>query len=172
MENLATQNPNEDIKKLGALIKDIQFAMLTSQDADGRLHSRPMATQQVSFDGDLWFFTALNSHKLEEVRADSQVNVAYSEPKDQRYVSVSGRAQIVTDKEKAKQLWTPALKAWFPNGLEDPQLALIKVSVESAQFWDSPSSKIVQLVGFAKAMLTGEGYKPSASENQRVNLSH
>jgi general stress protein 26 len=154
MENKAAAN--QDVKKLGELIKDIKFAMLTTVEPDGSLHSRPMATQEVDFDGDLWFFTGASTAKVDEVRHDQHVNVSYAEPGDNTFVSVSGKATVVRDRAKAKELWNPVYKAWFPKGLDDPDLALLKVSVEKAEFWDSPSSKVVQLLGFAKAIATGE----------------
>lgn len=147
---------NENIKKLREMIKDIRFAMLTTVEEDGTLHSRPMATQEVEFDGDLWFFTNAKAPKVEEVQHDQHVNVSYSEPNEQKYVSVSGKAQLVSDRQKIEELWNPLFKAWFPQGLDDPDLALLKVSVDKAEYWDSPSSKVVRLLGFAKALVTGK----------------
>lgn len=154
---MADTDSNENInKKLHDLIKDIRFAMLTTVEEDGTLRSRPMATQEFEFDGDLWFFTAAHAPKVDEVQHNQHVNVSYAEPKDQKYVSVSGTAQLVRDRAKIEELWNPLFKAWFPQGLDDPELALLKVSVEKAEYWDSPSSKVVRLVGFAKALLTGK----------------
>lgn len=145
-----------DIKKLHDMIKDIRFAMLTTVEEDGTLRSRPMATQEFEFDGDLWFFTSADATKVNEVQHEHHVNVSYAEPKDQKYVSVSGTAQLIRDKSKIEELWNPLLKAWFPDGLDDPQLSLLKVSVDKAEYWDSPSSKVVRLLGFAKALVTGK----------------
>lgn len=146
----------ENIKKLHDLIKDIRFAMLTTVEEDGTLHSRPMATQEFEFDGDLWFFTSAKAPKVDEVQHNQHVNVSYSEPKDQKYVSVSGTGELVRDRAKIEELWNPLFKAWFPQGLDDPDLALLKVSVQKAEYWDSPSSKAVRLFGFAKALVTGK----------------
>lgn len=157
-----------DIRKLAELIKDIRIAMLTTEDENGSLHSRPMGTQQAEFDGDLWFFTEEPSGKTGELAANRKVNVAYSDPKHQRYVSVSGRGTVVRDREKSKELWNPAYKAWFPEGLDDPKLALLKVSVESAQYWDSPGSAVVHLLGFVKAVATGRRYE--GGENEKIEL--
>src|SRR3712207_7628755 len=99
------------IKKLGELIKDINIAMMTTVEADGSLRSRPMATQQVEFDGDLWFFTGASAAKVDEVRQDQRVNISYAKPDNQRYVSISGTAQLVRDKQKMKELWSPLFKA-------------------------------------------------------------
>ncbi len=145
-----------DIKKLHDMVKDIRFAMLTTVEEDGTLRSRPMATQEFEFDGDLWFFTSADATKVNEVQHEHHVNVSYAEPKDQKYVSVSGTAQLIRDKSKIEELWNPLFKAWFPDGLNDPQLSLLKVSVDKAEYWDSPSSKVVRLLGFAKALVTGK----------------
>ena len=161
----------ESVQKLGEMIKDIEFAMMATRAADGSLVSRPMSTQGGEFDGLLWFFTAKSAKVCSEIAVDPQVNLAYSNPKSNRYVSVSGPAEQIDDKAKAKELWNPLLKAWFPKGLEDPELTLLKVQVESAQYWDSPSSTVVQLVGFAKAILTGERYKAGKGEHGSVRLT-
>lgn len=166
MDNEAERN--ENLRKLGEMIKDIEFAMLTTTEADGLLRSRPMATQQVDFDGDLYFFTQASSPKVDEVEREHNVNVSYAKPDDQRYVSVSGKARLVRDRAKIEELWNPALKAWFPKGLDDPELALLKVSVEQAEYWDGPSSAVVYLVGLAKAMVTGQPYHPG--DNEKLNL--
>lgn len=165
-------SPHEGIRKLGALLKDIKIAMMTTVDPDGALRSRPMMTQDTEFDGDLWFFTGRSSGKIESIRGDQEVNLAYASPEDQRYVSISGRAEVVDDRAKAQELWNPAYRAWFPEGLEDPDLALIRVRVESAEYWDSPSSTMVHLAGFAKALARGERYQPGAAENQRIRIDH
>ena len=125
-------NREESIEKLKGLIEDIDFGMLTTMDG-GKLRSRPMSTQQVEFDGDLWFFTSDKTHKVDEIEADNRVNIAYSKPDDNVYVSVSGTAAIVKDRAKIEELWNPILKAWFPEGLDDPTLCLLKVSVEEAE---------------------------------------
>jgi len=158
----------EAIKKLGELIKEINIAMLTTIEADGALRSRPMATQQSEFDGDLWFFLGTSSPKAQEIRNDPRVNLSYAQPDDQRYVSVSGRGELVRDPAKMKELWNPLFKAWFPDGLEDPDLALLKVNVEQAEYWDSPSSTFVTLVGFAKALVTGQ--RAEVGENAKLDL--
>lgn len=150
------QDHNENIKKLHDLIKDIKFAMLTTVEEDGTLRSRPMVTQQSKFDGNLWFFTNAKAPKVDEAQHNQHVNVSYAAPNDQKYVSVSGTAQLVRDRKIIEELWSPLYKAWFPKGVDDPDVALLKVSVDKAEYWDSPSSAVVRLVGFVKAVVTGE----------------
>ncbi len=159
-----------EIQKLGELIKDVKIAMFTTLDHDGTLRSRPMATQKAEFDGTLWFFTRASSPKVDEVDQSHQVNVSYAAPDSNTYVSVSGTAQLIRDPAKAKELWNPILKAWFPKGLEDPDLALLHVDVDKAEYWDSPSSTMVHIAGFVKAIATGKAYKPSAGEHEKIAL--
>ena len=159
------------LEQLREKIKDIRIAMLTTIDEDGSLRSRPMATQETESDGELWFFTAAGSAKAGEVERDHRVNLSYADPDDQRYVSVSGTARMVRDRAKAEELWNPILKAWFPKGLDDPELALLRVQSEKAEYWDSPSSKMVQLVGFIKAVTTGKRYEPDPGENEKIELT-
>ena len=172
MHTKTPTNPDESIRKLGELIKDIKIAMLTTIDADGTLRSRPMACQEVEFNGDLWFFTRKSSGKIHAVTIEQQVNVAYSAPSDHRYISITGRAEVIEDHEKEAELWNPLFKAWFPEGLNDPDLVLLKVKVDFAEYWDSKSSTMVHLIGFTKAVLTGESYKPSKDEHDTVKIRH
>lgn len=157
----------ESIEKIKELAEGIDFCMLTTIDG-GHLRSRPMSTQQFEFDGDLWFFTSDNTHKITEIEKDDRVNVAYSKPDDNTYLSVSGHAEIVKDRAKMEELWSPILKAWFPKGLDDPNLCLLKISVELAEYWDAPSSKIVELFGMVKAIATGQ--EADYGENKKINL--
>ena len=165
---MAAKSSNASVKKLASLIHDMRFAMLTTVCPDGSLRSRPMATQREDFDGVLWFFTDRESAKVHEVEDDRHVNVSYADPDKNDYVSVSGRASLVTDKATMKRLWNPFYKAWFPEGLDDPHLGLIRVDVTAAEYWDSPNSKMVQLAGFVKALVTGREAK--GGENEKVNF--
>lgn len=159
---------DEALAKMRGLIKGIDFAMLTTVDpTDGTLRSRPMSTNgDVEFDGDVWFFTYASSHKVDEIEAEPQVNVSYAEPAKQNYVSLSGRARLVRDPEKIRQLWKPELKAWFPKGPDEPDIALLKVSVEKAEYWDSPSGLVAHAAGLLKATLTGR--TPDVGENEKL----
>lgn len=165
-EHLSQQ---EAVSKIAGLIKGIRIAMFTSVNETGQLHARPMAVQDVEFDGTLWFFTWRDTEKVDEFQHNPNVNVAFSDPNKQTYVSVAGKASVTEDRAKMQELWNPALKAWFPDGLEDPNIALIRVDVEGAEYWDSPSSKMVHLYGMVKATLTG---KPATDvgENKKVEL--
>ncbi|HYP15189.1 MAG TPA: pyridoxamine 5'-phosphate oxidase family protein [Bryobacteraceae bacterium] len=160
----------ENVAKLAKLLKGIRIGMLTTAQADGTLRSRPMATQQTEFDGVLWFFTELSSAKTDEIEQDHHVNISYAKPDDQVYVSVSGRARSVRDLQKAKELWNPMNKAWFPNGPEDPNVGLLRVEVDQAEYWDSPSNPVVHMIGFAKAIATGKRYADEGTDHAKVTF--
>lgn len=157
----------EAIQKVRELVKDIDFAMLTTVDEDGSLLSRPMSTQEAEFDGDLWFFTSLDTGKVGDIVHHPQVNVAYARPDDHTYVSVSGAAVLLNDRAKMKELWSPVYKAYFPEGLDDPNLRLIKVNVQKAEYWQG-HGLIRTIIGFAQAMA---GKEADLGENEKVNLA-
>jgi general stress protein 26 len=126
-----------------------------------------MSTQKTEFDGTLWFFTGVGSDKVHEIKDDQHVNLSYANPKSQTYISVSGRARIVREREKIHELWSPELKAWFPEGKDDPQIALLEVQVDDAEYWDTPSNAMIHLVGMVKAVTTGQSYEPGENEKVR-----
>ena len=145
------EDRDSDVKKIAELMKGIKFAMLTTTEDNGVLHSRPMATQSVEFDGDLWFFTRSESPKAWEVESHRQVSVTFADPEKSKFLAASGTAELVRDREKMKELWTPVLKIFFPDGIDDPQLALLKVTVETAEYWDSAPTSIGRAFNLTKA---------------------
>lgn len=159
----------DDRQKVWELIKDIKVALMVTTGDGDRLRGRPMAALNKTFDGTLWFASREGAPKEGQIADHAQVLLAYSEPKSQDYVSVSGRATLVHDKAQVKALWSEALRVWFPKGPEDSAITLIKVDVESAEFWDSPSSSWVYAMGYAKARLTGEPPK-DVGENKVVTF--
>ena len=158
----------EGRKKVFALIKDIRVSMMATYAPEGYMHARPMVARTHEEDGEFWFFTSRSSHTVSELRADPRVLLTYAEPDDQNYVSISGTGSVVDDRAKAKELWAEPMRTWFPKGIDDPDLILIKVDAERAQYWDAPSSAVVYAYGYAKARLTGE--RPDPGEEGKVRL--
>jgi general stress protein 26 len=148
---------HHDFAKLKELIEEIKFGMLTTEDSDGTLRSRPLQTRAVEEDGSIWFFTSRTSPKVTEASADGwRVNVSYSHPGKMDYVSISGRATLVDDREKMKALWTKWVEVFFPRGLNDPDLALLRVDIEKAEYWDSPGTAAGRAYAVGKAFATGD----------------
>lgn len=158
----------DHIRKLAELIKDVDIAMLTSRKADGSLVSRPLGTQEVEFDGDLWFATGADSEKVAEITADPRVNVSYASKGKNTYVSVAGTASVVRDRAKIDELWSPAMKIFFPGGKDDPNLALIRVRAESAEYWDGPGGIFGKALYLLVAGVTGEA--AAMSEQEAIDL--
>lgn len=158
-----------DFQKLREMIKDIDFCMLTTVDENNDLHSRPMSlNSEVDQAGNLWFFTYGNSHKVSEVQRRPNCNASFADPDDHRYVSISGTAQLVRDKAKIQELWKPELKAWFPKGVDEPDIALLRLAVEKAEFWDSPGGTVAQVISFVSALVTGKS--ADWGENKKLDL--
>jgi len=150
-----------DLKKFASLLSDIKVAMLSTVNEDGSIYCRPMVTLKIdenNFDGKIYFFTRKDSLKVQSLQKDAHMNLAYSDPKKQTYISICATGNVTYDKAKMKELYTPLLKAWFPEGLEDPQIALIEVNIINAEIWETPSSKMVQLAGLLKAQVTGKPF--------------
>ncbi len=146
----------EQMETLSDLVQDIEVAMMTTFKDEGELRSRPMATQEI--DGEtIWFFTSDRSHKVKEIEQDARVNLSYCGKG--AWVSVSGRASVKHDPVKIAELWKESLTAWFPQGKETPGLALLKVHIESAEYWDVKSSAMVTAYAYLKSKLTGESPK-------------
>jgi general stress protein 26 len=171
--SIHSMNTPEDAghDKLWHMIKGIRFGMLTTRDSSGVLRSRPLMTQNRSLDEEdgsaltLWFFVSRTSDVAEEVRGDGVVHLAYADPGDDRYVSISGRAECVEDAQRVQALWSVPAKAWFPGGPTDPDLQLIGVRIEHAEYWDVKSSKMMQLLKMAAAAATG--HRPSGMAEHR-----
>jgi general stress protein 26/nucleotide-binding universal stress UspA family protein len=136
----------DDILRLESLIAGIRIAMVTTMGEHGRLHSRPVVAHAASFDRELWFFTHSHTYKVEDGERDEPVNISYADPDKEHYVSISGKGRLVQDRRKIEELWDPIYEDWFPQGLADRDLALLRVSIEEAEYWDASESLMVRLM--------------------------
>ena len=159
---------SHDVSKLVEKIKDIKIAMMTTIENGNELHSRPMYTNTPEDDGTLWFFTEQDSSKVQEVQQDRHINLGYSNPDDNLYVAVTGTAQVVTDRAKIKELWSEGLRGWFPKGSDDENIALLKVTINRGEFWDTPNSTLLRAYAYAKAVITGERDQPGPDRQSVV----
>jgi general stress protein 26 len=147
---------NHDTRKVAELVDGIRIAMLTTHDGE-RLVSRPMATQDVEFDGDVWFVTERSAPWVGQLQANPQVNVAYAGGSS--WVSLSGTARVVDDPGRLREYWNTFTDAWLEGGPENPENVLVHVEAHSAEYWDSPGSKVTQVLNLVKARVTGERYE-------------
>jgi general stress protein 26 len=167
--SIMTTFTHDELHALRDRIKDVKFGMFTTRDDEGQLTSRPLTIQQVDDAGQLWFFVSTREGFTHELADQPSVNLAFADPGDHVYVSVSGQAELVHDRAKAEALWNPAVAAWFPQGLDDPDLALLKVEAHAAEYWDTANSKMVTLFALAKAAITG---KPPTDIGEHRQLGH
>ena len=135
------------------LIEDIPIAMLTTLDADGALASRSMTALEMDAQGALWFFTNVQSSKVEHLRA---VNLSSTDRDQGAYVSLSGRGEIDTDRTRIQRLWNVLAKPWFPDGPDSSNLALLKFIPDRADYRDGPSSKMVRAFGMIASVIAGK----------------
>jgi general stress protein 26 len=157
---------DDNIATISKIVKASKIATLTTVTSEGHLHSRPLAAQDVEFDGDLWFFTKDPSAKVEELHTNPQVNAAFQS--SDGYLSIAGVAEVVRDRAKVDQYWSPAVEAWFPDGKDDPSIALIKVHADSAELWATDDPKVVTAFKLVAAAATG--HRPDVGENRSVEL--
>lgn len=145
-------------EQLWELIKDIKFSMFITRHANGHLHARPMTVQNRKADQDdsLWFFMSRSGEPVAELLAQPEVNVSFSDPGGDRYVSVSGQAQPVEDAARKQALWNKMNEAWFPGGPGDSDLALVQVRISHAHFWNVRANKLTQLYHMAKAVVSDQ----------------
>ncbi len=148
----ATQK-NESLTLLSELIEPLRVAMLTISNAEADLISKPMAPLEMDEDGAIWFFTDLHSDKVRHLNV---VNLSFSDADNGTYVSISGRGETHSDRNKIQELWTAAAKPWFPNGVDSANLALLKIIPSSVEYWDAPNSKMMRMFAMAASVVSGK----------------
>ena len=149
--DLATIDERKDIWKR---IEDARIAFFTTLSEDNGLRARPLTTQRVEAETTLWFFIARDSDLARDVNANSRALVTYSDEGDRFYASLSGSAQVLVDPAKAREMWSKFNEAWFPDGPDDPNLALLRVDVEHGETWEPTTNKLMQFLSIATAAVT------------------
>lgn len=141
-------------EKVVEMMRGDRFCMLTSVGDEGRLQSHPMTPQEVTDEGDVWFFIDTTSHHADNIRAEKRVNLAFAD--GSTWLSVAGHGDVRTDRAKIEELWNPMVAAWFPDGKESPGVGLLHVETDSAQYWDSPGGgRVASALSFVKTRITG-----------------
>lgn len=157
-------NP-ESLETVQSIMKDVRTCMFVSIADDGSLHAAPMTTQEAEFDGDVWFIASNGSETVRNLTSRPHVNVSYAGTS--AWLSLTGSAHVVDDAAKKKELWNTFTEAWFPKGQEDPSVVVVKVSGDSAQYWDSPG-RLAMTVSMVKARVSGT--TPKTGDSDTVDL--
>ncbi len=152
-KNLDNKQALEKFKKL---VEEINICMFITNTAGEQEHTRQMATIEVEDNGTLWFFTDVRSIKVEEVNMQREVHLVYAHPGKESYLDVWGSASVITDRQQVVDKWSPIVKAWFPDGIDDPNLGLLKVQPVEAYYWESETGKMVQFLKMAASIVTGK----------------
>ena len=161
--------PTNPRQKFQDLLTGFSHGMLITKTPAGELHARPMALAEIAGNGDLWFATARDSCKVDEIRADEHVCVTFQD--GSHYVTVTGAAETVHDRAKIDQLWREAWKVWYPQGKDDPNLVLLKVKADTGEYWDNSSLEgLKYLFRAGKALVTGERVSIDPDQHQKVAL--
>ena len=155
-ETSAADATSDDVAELAERIKGIRFAMVTLPDAVGDIHGRPLTVQDVDFDGTFWFLVSKSAEWTSAAGAGIAANVALDDAKDGRWISVSGAATLVEDRARIQEMWSPLYEAWF-DGPDDPDLVLLRVESNSADYWDADANRIVRLARLVRAAVSGGG---------------
>lgn len=155
---MSNANTLHNHDKLWDLIKDIKFGMFTHRHPEGGLHSHPLTTQNKELDENatIYYFVPRSGEVAQRVQSDPKVNISYAHPGKDSYVSISGTASVSQDRAIIDRLWSKMAEAWFPKGPSDPDLALLAVRIDEAEYWDVTDSKMTQLFKMAKASMTGK----------------
>jgi general stress protein 26 len=156
----------ESINKVTDIINDSHIGMFTTINEEGALVSRPLAVQEVKDDGDMWFFTSANSSQVAHIRANPAVNVAFGQRTE--WVSVAGTAEVVTDRQLIHDKWNQVVEAWFPDGPDTPEVVLLHVDSDSAEYWTSPGGTAATVLQWIKSKVTHS--RMSVGESRTVEL--
>lgn len=143
------------LKKLKELAEDIGVCMFCTDLGRVPFQTRPMGTQKVDADGNIWFFSDASSDKNDEIRHDSDVQLIYSKVSDSHFLSVAGTASVSRDKAKIDELWNKMAEAWFKGGKDDPNLTVVCVKPREAYYWDTKNGKMISLIKIAVSAVTG-----------------
>ena len=162
---MANDNPSGDIGRVWDLMKKIGFAMLVTRDGS-RLRARPMSAHLERDENAVYFLTDARRHKDEEIARDPNVNLSFADTGGQKYVSVTGTATVSNDRARIRQLFSTPAKAWWDSA-EDPNIRVLKITPDDAEYWDSPGS-VISYVKMAAAAVTGT--RPDLGDNRKVAM--
>ncbi|KQR20814.1 pyridoxamine 5'-phosphate oxidase family protein [Microbacterium sp. Leaf151] len=155
-----------ELDTLNELLKKFRFAMVTTRAEDGALHAHPLTVQETESDGDLWFIVGSDASAVSHVRRDPKIGLSFSS--DSTWLSLAGKAEVVDDLAKLKELWSTSVEAWFPDGPESPGVTLLRVNTLSGEYWGSAGGRIATAIALVTSKVTGE--RPQGGENEKFDL--
>jgi general stress protein 26 len=157
----------DDIHRVWDIIEKAGVCMLTTQFAGG-LRARPLEARPDRDAGLIFFVTDKSSAKEDEIEAMPDVGLVFIDAGDKAYLSITGRARVMRDRETTKAIWRKTDDVWWPGGPDDPNVCLLRIEPLTAELWDGPASAVVTAFEFAKWRLTGA--EPNVGENRKVTV--
>jgi general stress protein 26 len=154
-KNKTDLTAQQAVNKLRELIKKESICLFCTDLMKQPIQTRPMSTQDVDEQGNIWFISSIKSDKNREIMQNNSVQLFYSNPGSSEFLSVFGSAMITTDRKKIEELWTSFANAWFEEGKDDVDVSLIRVTPESAYYWDTKNNKMISMLRMIGSMLTG-----------------
>ena len=153
---MSTENLNnqEAIKKIKELTEKAKFCMFCTNLETLPIHTRPMGLQETDDEGNLWFISSDTSNKNFEIKDDKRVQLLFMNNSDSEYISIFGNASIYKDRHTIEEKWSAMANAWF-DGKDDPNVSIIRVEPKDTYYWDTKAGKLVSLISFVAAAVTG-----------------
>jgi general stress protein 26 len=156
MSNTENLNKKEAVDKLKSLVDDIVICLFcTNLKTDDGSTCRPMSAIKVCDQGNIWFFSEKNSDINKAIATDKDVRLFFSHPGKSSYLVVNGEAEIILDKAKIEELWTPIAKIWFKEGKDDPNISIIKVKPSKAYYGDTDGNRMINFIKIVASVVTG-----------------
>lgn len=156
MSEVKNLSGNEGLQKIKELVKEIDFCMFCTNLDEQPFSTRPMSTRDVDNHGNIWFFSKADSNKNTDIKQDDKVQLLYAKPGNSEFISVYGEADIIKDRKKAEELWSAWAKTWFNEGVDDPELTIIRVRPEEVRYWDTKHNRMVSLLKIVAGAITGK----------------
>ena len=157
---------SQALHKLKDLIEDIKVGMMLTGD-NHPISAVPMTTKKVEDNGNIWFLSGLTSEHNTNIAKNVNVQLLYSHPGEMKFLSVSGKASIITDKEILTDLYSKIDDAWF-TGVDDPNLTAIKFNPEEAYYWDTKTNKYISLFKIGMSVFNDE--KADVGEKGKLEI--
>ncbi len=163
-------NKQENIDKIQAVVKDIKYTMMTTRTSEDHLHSCPMNTTETGIGArEIWFIGHTPSDTVDNIKKNPEINLAYVTQDGEKYLSITGKAELVEDRAKLEELWSTIYNAYFEHGIDDPQVQLIKVVPHGAEYWENGNT-LTSALKLTAAAVTDTAIKKSLGENFSVEL--
>lgn len=148
-----------ELRSLAKRIEDSRTTMLTMCDAQGQLSSQPMTVVEMDGDGCLWMLVSNSGHTARMAPGDSgmdTVNLAFNNESNSTFTSITARASLSHDRQRKEDLWSVMVRPWFPEGVDDPDLAVLRLEPVKAEIWDGPDSTVLHMISMAASVVAGK----------------